>query len=195
MDSLEALRARKSRATDKDQVSGLLYAGVHIPLRAWLGAEAAKSLLRPSFIPERMAHFSRFPVRGFLELLEAATEASAVTGRELGPTLRRLGSAVLEAYLDSPEGRLTVAVNGGDAHRMLGALPAAYRSLLSFGMRKTRNVSDQEALVRFEGDYLGPEFHAGALESAIRESAQVQANVAVSDVSGDGCNFTLGVVW
>lgn len=82
-----------------------------------------------------------------------------------------------------------------EPHRLIASTPAGYRVCVSWGERRYRRISANEAVVEFRLDLLGPSWHLGAFDEGLRGACRVQPDLGVLTRDEAGMNFDLRARW
>lgn len=173
------LQRRIAAATPRDTVRGLAFNATFALVRELAGASAA-ARTDPAGTAKRHELFS-YPVADYLRVAWAAVSLLEARLGSRDRAFWEIGSRCAMRWFASPLGRVMSAISGGDARRGLTSAPAAYRNVVSYGVRKVEWLAERHARVSFERDFLLPAFHCGALTRALLDVAGVQARAEVHE--------------
>ena len=138
-----------------------------------------------------LTSFFRYPVSETLKLLDAGASRAA----DYGSWFSDSGAEAVEVFFGSPIGRAMAFLGAPDPHRLLSSTPDGYRVCVSWGKRRYRKISKNEAVVEFRFDLLGPAWHAGSFEAGLRRACRVAPTVDLVSRDEAGMNFDLRSRW
>ena len=195
MDSLEQLRQRKTRVQPGFEVSGMAFEGVLKTLAHELGETRASELRRDPFMPKRVIGLFKYPMSTYMELADLGAELLRAQGWTFTRALQAFGTASVEAFFESPVGRLMLAMNGGNAQRLLGAAAVAYKTIYSFGERTYEPLGPKEGVFHYRIELAGPALQSGVLMAGLRDSMGLTPALAYEGANADGSEFSLRLSW
>ncbi len=195
IDSPPSLRLRLAKATDKDVLLGMFIQSTVDYAEKTYGPEVggtAKNLLPGK--KKSVTSFLRYPVVDLLKVLDAI--GLAQKRDPLERVIEACGSFGVVGFLESPVGRtLTAIASGTDPMRLLGAVPAGYKAVTSFGERKFEATGPKSAVVQFRGELVGPAWHVGVFKGAFQAMYNLPVKVTASVLEPSGCDFNLTAEW
>jgi uncharacterized protein (TIGR02265 family) len=195
MDSLEHLRSRRARVKPGDECNGMSFEGIHSTLERELGRDVAEQVRRGPHFPKRVISVFKYPVRMWLEAIEQGAGLLAAKGFTFDQALEAFAAGGVTSFFESPIGRTMVAMNGGNAQRMMTAAALAYKTVYNFGEREYEKLGANEGVMRYRSDYGGPATQIGVLATGLKVTLQLVPTVLVEDASPDGSDFNLRVRW
>jgi uncharacterized protein (TIGR02265 family) len=122
----------------------------------------------------RFVEFFNYPVSTYLRVNDAAARVLAPLCGGWDEAQRRLGRRSTVDLLKSAAGRALVLVSSGQARRLVGNLPSAYRAAVNYGERTVTWEGPSRGRVFMRRDFLPCAYHEGVLLAAL-EGMKAQA--------------------
>ena len=145
-DTREWWSLRRQQATDKDCAMGMYNQSAIECVRSLLGTEQTNELYTQAGFKKRIIPLLSYPIAPIMELTLLASKALEARGLGFEQAIDRIGQGYVLTYLDSPMGAVLKRATAGDPWRVLMAVPMAYKTTLSYGVRSVERLGPGEAL-------------------------------------------------
>ncbi|MGQ0503815.1 MAG: TIGR02265 family protein [Myxococcaceae bacterium] len=195
MDTIEQLRRRRTQVREDDQMNGMGLESICRVVARQLGPDELQQLKELPFFPKRVVTVFRYPMGVFLDVAVAAIDRLAKKGIGYEAAMRSFGEASVEIFLENAMGKTMVALNGGNAQRMLSAGGMAFRAVYTFGERKYEKLAEREGIFRFDQDWAGPALQTGVLTRGLKISVRVDTTIKLVEPNPDMSRFALQLKW
>jgi uncharacterized protein (TIGR02265 family) len=165
-DLREDLEQRVALATVADTVRGMFFLGTLEAVRAVGGARGVEACLEVAG-ESRFVEFFNYPVSAFARVNDVAARVLAPLCGGWEEAQRRLGRQSTVDMLESAAGRALALVSRGQARRLVGHLPSAYRAAVNYGERTVTWEGPSRCRVLMRRDFLPCAYHEGVLLAAL----------------------------
>ncbi len=159
------LQQRLAAASPKDTVRGLIFNSILSLLQEAEGEEAARSC-DPTRAGSRVDFFS-YPASDLLLLTWNAADRLEVKLGGVDQALFHFGYRAVKKLLDSLMGKTLLTIAGGSPRKLMGQLPAAYRTTVSYGERSVEWLGERSCRVLYRRDLFPPSYHRGLLTAGL----------------------------
>jgi uncharacterized protein (TIGR02265 family) len=172
----EDLEQRLALASPPDTVRGMFLRSTLDAVRT-LGDEGAVRYCQRVSGEEKLVDFFIYPVSANLRMV--FTAARMLEGRYGGfdGALRELGYRAAECFLASAAGMALQFLARGDAKRLVGHLPSAYRASVSFGVRSVVWTGPTSGRISMRREFMPYPFHEGVLLGVLEKVNAKDARV------------------
>ena len=164
-------------------------------VRSLLGTEQTNELYTQAGFKKRIIPLLSYPIAPIMELTLLASKALEARGLGFEQAIDRIGQGYVLTYLDSPMGAVLKRATAGDPWRVLMAVPMAYKTTLSYGVRSVERLGPGEALFKGQGDFLGPLTIAAVLRTGLRSVSGKDLTVSVTSTARNAFDYTLSLKW
>lgn len=156
------LAQRLAMASPADTTRGMFLRATLDAVRTLGDEEAVRGCLRASG-EDKLVDFFIYPVSANLRMVFAAAWLLAPRYGGFDGALRELGYRAAQCFLASAAGLMLQLLAGGDAKRLLGNLPSAYRASVSFGARSVTWTGPRRGQLSMRHEFMPYPFHEGLL--------------------------------
>lgn len=165
-DLREHLERRLELTTPADTVRGTFFLGMLEAVRALAGEEEVRRCVEAGGEP-RFVEFFNYPVGTFLKVNEEAARVLAPRCGGWVEAQRHLGRRAMADMLKSAAGKALLLLSKGETRRLVGNLPAVYRSVVNFGERSVVWEGPSRVRIVMRRDFLPCAYHEGVLLAAL----------------------------
>ena len=159
---------RLSLATPDDTAKGMFFNGVLDAVAKLVGPEAPAICLAAAGERRKFIDFFNYPITMFLYLSFTAVELMARAGCSHDEGFFKLGSQATSDFLGSGVGKTLLLLVGRDPGRLIGALPGAYKTAVSYGERKAEATGKNSYRLTVRRDFMPAKYHEGVLDAVVR---------------------------
>jgi len=160
------LERRLAATTPQDTARGLTFNALFDAIEEHLGRDAAVAL-----DPEHKGHrteFFSYPVADFLRISFGGADRMEKKLGSVDEAFGVFGYRATTNVLGSMVGATILALAGKNGVRaLLGQTAIAYRSAVSYGVRRVDWIGERHARFTFEHDFLVPAYHCGVFRAAL----------------------------
>ncbi|PTL84151.1 TIGR02265 family protein [Vitiosangium sp. GDMCC 1.1324] len=158
----EDLEQRLAMASPSDTARGMFLRATLEAVRT-LGDEEAVRCCQQASGEEKLVDFFVYPITANLRMVFAAARMLASHCGGFDEALRQLGYRAGESFLASAAGLALQFLAKGDAKRLVGNLPSAYRAAVSFGVRSVVWTGPTSGQFTMRREFMPYPFHEGLL--------------------------------
>jgi len=194
LDCLDALNARVNIAKPTDVVLGMFLESALTCIAGTEGHGVAEARRRQVLGNQKIVGFFKYPTKDLLKLVQLTLIANGHT-QSIEGELERFGRAAVRVFLDSPVGKTMLMLGSIDVQRLLGAAPAAYKAVSSYGEQRYTRTGERSGVMTFRGDLLGPGWQLGILKQGLEQVCKVTPRIDVKVLSLFNSDFDLTIRW
>jgi uncharacterized protein (TIGR02265 family) len=178
----EDLELRLAMASPSDTARGMFLRATLEAVRT-LGDEGLVRRCQAAGGEEKLVDFFIYPIAMNLRMVFAAARMLEARCGGLDGALRQLGRTAGECFLASTAGLALQFLSRGDAKRLVGNLPSAYRAAVSFGVRSVVWTGRTRGLLTMRREFMPYPFQEGMLLGVLEKAHAKGARVCGHQLS------------
>ncbi|HYO58629.1 TIGR02265 family protein [Archangium sp.] len=178
----EDLEQRLAMASPSDTARGMFLRATLEAVRTLGDEEAVRRCQRVSG-EESLVDFFIYPVSANLRMVFAAARMLEGHYGGIDEALRQLGYRAAESFMASAAGLALQFLARGDAKRLVGNLPSAYRAAVSFGVRSVVWTGPTSGRLTMRREFMPYPFQEGMLLGVLKKANARGARVCGHQLS------------
>jgi len=194
LDTRGRLTLRIREATEEDHLIGLVFTSALTYLEKKLGREPLEKIRKEEKVPESIVPIFRYPVTSLLKVLHRALAQHKATEDD-ATFMEGLGRDSVATGMDSLIGKTITALAKGNPQSLLSSAAAGGSTATNFGKRQHEKTGERSAILRYQGDLMGPAYVTGILKGVLEDVCKTKATISASQMSPSGSDYVLEVRW